>query len=175
MKRYAVLKGIGTIVFGSVLFCNSSFAYELEGYKMPATSTSYKWGSNLDSGSSVIKTGFIDAMTNWENKTVWNDFFYNSNSLNTLNSWYEVSSSYYGRNTSYGVSDGVADYFKSEVNSGNSNITKINVAKSTATHELGHAMGIDHNDINSIMNSARNREVLYMPQTDDINGIAAIY
>jgi hypothetical protein len=49
-----------------------------------------------------------------------------------------------------------------------------NARKSTCVHELGHAMGL--NDLTSgtaIMNVNRNRDSIYNPQSDDINGVNA--
>ncbi|WP_060669272.1 matrixin family metalloprotease [Oceanobacillus caeni] len=49
------------------------------------------------------------------------------------------------------------------------------VAQSTAVHELGHALGIAHNNGTSIMNSNRDRNKMITPQTDDVNGVKSIY
>lgn len=96
--------------------------------------------------------------------------------MNTLNSWFESSSTYYGRmKTSYNTSTKKVTKFAGDINAGNTNITKSNVAKSTGVHEFGHAIGIGHNSGTSIMNSNRNRTTMHVPQTDDKNGVNAIY
>lgn len=51
-----------------------------------------------------------------------------------------------------------------------------NFVRSVLVHELGHSLKLDHNSRNdSIMNSARNRNTMFTPQADDINGVNAIY
>lgn len=59
----------------------------------------------------------------------------------------------------------------------NDNAVKVStVAKSTGVHELGHALGLDDKSSGtSIMNTERARTKITTPQTDDLNGIKAIY
>ena len=65
--------------------------------------------------------------------------------------------------------------FHSKINSANTNITG-NVYQSVAAHQLGHPYGLgDLSSGNSLMSHARNRNTIYKPQTDDINGIKRIY
>ena len=53
----------------------------------------------------------------------------------------------------------------------------INARRGTAGHELGHALGLDDNNSGGavIMNVGRNRNQVFTPQTDDINGVNSIY
>ncbi|MEG2909931.1 MAG: matrixin family metalloprotease [Erysipelotrichaceae bacterium] len=142
---------------------------------MSTNGNSYKWGNNLTASGSVIRNGWIAADNAWSSASNFN-LFEHSNSVNTLNSWYESSSSYYGKMSTYvNQTTKIVTKFEGYLNSGNTNISKTNVAKSTAVHEFGHAMGIGHNSGTSIMNSQRNRETMHVPQTDDKNGIRAIY
>jgi hypothetical protein len=171
------LKGFSLLVLMlSLLF--SSFqvtqAYVKEGWRLSVNGTSYKWGSNLDSGSSVIKSGWQSADSAWGSATNTN-FFYHSSSVNILNSWYEYSSTYFGRYTVNYNSSNVVTKATGDLNSGNTDITKPNVAKSSGVHEFGHWLGIGHNSGTSIMNSGRDRELMHVPQTDDKNGVNAIY
>ncbi|MHC4269920.1 MAG: matrixin family metalloprotease [Planctomycetota bacterium] len=47
--------------------------------------------------------------------------------------------------------------------------------KRVATHELGHALGLDHdNTFPALMNTTYSQNI-ETPQTDDINGLRAIY
>jgi Matrixin len=47
--------------------------------------------------------------------------------------------------------------------------------RSTSGHELGHALGLDHSTGAVLMNDARNRDQVFSPKTDDINGVNSIY
>jgi predicted Zn-dependent protease len=48
--------------------------------------------------------------------------------------------------------------------------------RSTAGHEMGHCLGIDHSDVsNALMRTGRNREVIFSPWQDDVNAINAKY
>ncbi|PEK85150.1 matrixin family metalloprotease [Bacillus mycoides] len=171
-------KGITAFLLGSVFVFSSvgvSEAYVKEGWKLPSKSATYKWGDRLDDGSSIIKSGWQAADSSWYTASRIN-FTVSSSSVNKLNSWFESSSTYYGRmNTTYNTSTKKVTKFAGDINAGNTNITKSNVAKSTGVHEFGHAIGIGHNSGTSIMNSNRNRTTMHVPQTDDKNGVNAIY
>lgn len=165
-------------VFG---FAGSSLAYVYEGYKFykcsscSSTYPSYKWGDRLDNGNSVLKDAWRQAIVDWESRQSKVNFTYSSSNSGILNSYYESGSSYYGwMNVTYNSSKHVTSYY-GKLNAGKSGITTTNVARSTANHELGHAMGIDHTSNKSIMDTKRTRTVTYTPKTDDINGINNLY
>jgi hypothetical protein len=51
-----------------------------------------------------------------------------------------------------------------------------NFIVSVAGHEQGHGFGLGESSVNpALMNQNRDRETIYKPQQDDINGINAIY
>lgn len=48
--------------------------------------------------------------------------------------------------------------------------------RSTAGHEMGHCLGVDHSNVaNALLKSGRNREVIFSPWQDDVNAINAKY
>lgn len=151
-------------------------AYSLQGYKLSSKQVSYMWGPNLVSKNNIYTRAFENAASSWNSAS---GFKFTRTHLgpNQFDIWYEKSSSLYGKCvTSYNINSKEVFYFKAKLNSGNPNITKSNVARSTACHELGHAMGLgDLSSKTAIMNTSRDRTKIYVPQTDDKNGIKAIY
>lgn len=95
----------------------------------------------MDSGESIRKTAWKEAISDWERVQSKVDFSYNSESNSELNSWYESGSSVYGRMYTYTTTLNYVSKFIGELNAGHRNITKTNYARSTANHELGHALG----------------------------------
>lgn len=154
---------------------STSEAYVKEGWRLPSKSATFKWGSRLQVSGSVIRNGWEAARVSWGNASKFS-FNVNSSSASELNSWYESSTTKYGRmTTSYNTSTMKVTKFVGEVNAGNSDNSKTNVAKSVCVHEFGHAIGIGHNNGTSIMNSKRDRAKMHVPQPDDKNGVNAIY
>lgn len=155
------------------IFQSTASAYNLTGWRFAGTSfISYKWGASLTDG--VIKTGWTNAASAWRTSTADNiRFYYDSNSVNYLTRFTDADSNYYGKMiTTYNSNKIVTKFEGFE----NDNAVKLSsVAKSTGVHELGHALGLDHVSGTSIMNSSRDRTKITTPQTDDLNGVKAIY
>ncbi len=66
------------VAIGIVFIVGSSFnvshAYEKTGYKLSTKNQSFKWGDRL-LGSSVIKSGWQDAISSWQNSAANAKFF----------------------------------------------------------------------------------------------------
>ncbi|MGB8955533.1 MAG: matrixin family metalloprotease [Tumebacillaceae bacterium] len=164
------------IAFAIVTAPFAAHAYTLYPYWWQnGGAVSYKWGSNLTATGTIIRSGFENAIFDWNGTPTRVAFTYNSSSPNTLDSVNQPESSDYG--WCYVYYNGTAiTSFVAQVNSGASNITINNVARSAAGHELGHSLGLDHTNVYySLMNPNRSRSSIYTPQTDDINGLNQRY
>lgn len=165
------------ILLSSILgfHSNEVSAYKKEVWRLSYPTQSYKWGASLKDG--VIKTGWKNAISSWKSKTSTNvkvNFFYHTSSVHFLTRYTEKDSRYYGKmNTTYNTKTKVVTKFAGYLN--DYAIKNSKVAQSTAVHELGHALGIAHNNGTSIMNSKRDRNKMITPQTDDVNGVKNIY
>ncbi|ADI00252.1 zinc metalloprotease [Salisediminibacterium selenitireducens] len=89
---------------------------------------------------------------------------------------YATEPNLFGRITYHGLSDSTTP-FSTYLNTSNSNImTSALTRRSTASHELGHALGLADNSLNpSIMNTSRNRTSIYTPQPTDITNVNFLY
>lgn len=173
MKKKFILTLVALICILSASFSSDASAYVKTGWKLSSTTQSFKWGASLQDG--LYKTGWNNAIASWENATASNvklNFFYHSSSVHFLTRWTEKDSTYYGKMITTSK-NGIVTKYQGYLN--DYAVKNSNVAKSTAVHELGHALGLDHNKGTSIMNSARNRNTMTKPQTDDINGVKSIY
>lgn len=167
---------LGVVLSMFVVVPFSARAYVLEPYywKNGVGNLTYKWGDRLKTSGTVIRNAFEDALYDWYWTPTKVKFSYNSSSKNTLNSYYLNDSTEYGVTTINHTGSSI-NYFTAKVNAGNSETSTKNVARSAAGHELGHGIGLDHSSSKAIMNSSRDRTKVYVPQTDDINGVNARY
>ncbi|WP_458123129.1 matrixin family metalloprotease [Paenibacillus sp. Z3-2] len=166
-------KFFSSLLIAALFLSSSTLAHanETEIWRFYSKNMTYK----VDSGiSSLMQKGWSNAVTQWNEKGM--NLYSNSSSVNTLGVINEVSSTLYGRmNTWHNTDTFIITKFQGGLNIGNSNITGSNVATSTATHEIGHAMGLAHNNSNSIMNTARNRSNLWFPTSYDVQTLTQIY
>lgn len=143
----------------------------------PASSTqvTYKWGPNQQNPIYLWRQRFTQSVSDWNNSVVRPDLVENSGSSNVLDS-YDAADGNYG--VAQLVCNGTSMVRFTAM--GNSNRGPeynwdTNFMRSITGHELGHGLGLNHSTATAIMNTSRNRYVLYVPQADDANGIAALY
>lgn len=173
---------LNSIIFLAVLvFCLSLVSIKPASavYKdhKSALSTTYSWGDRL-TGDSFAKTAWINAINSINYDQNYVRFISSSTSTKRiLNTFYESSTSLHGRIYYDKITNGILVEFRALLNVGNNNVaTKVNTAKSTAVHELAHAMGLDDlSSGTSIMNTQRNRESIHTLQQIDKSRITILY
>ena len=148
------------------------YAYSLTGYKLPSKYSSIKF----ESMSSTYRSYWNLGIASWSTKGC--SFIEQTSAIGTLSAksisdssilgiYYRDTVNIYGEITAYRA------YLNTNASS---SLSKTNWGRSTACHELGHPLGLnDLSSGNALMSHARNRSSIYSPQTDDLNGINAIY
>jgi hypothetical protein len=149
---------------------NEAAAYSFTGEKQCYFYVYWRWGGSI---TSLHKSAFQQALTDWNNSQGMRRFVGGTSSAPGAIDTYNENDGAYGKSVWYYDSDGCITSWASKLNDyyGNTFTT----ARSSANHELGHILGLDHTTNWAIMQVGRDRNVIYVPQTDDINGINALY
>ena len=179
-KKQKVLdKVISALLILALMVSVSSLALAYDGldYRVRNKSATYYWGGTLNSSSSAstYKQLWSSAISSW-NSAVGYSLTYSSSSSNSLDIYYETSSTVYGVMYPHSVTSGQLTSFSAKVNMGNSENSSSSVFRSTACHELGHTLGLkDEYSGTTIMNVNRNRYNIITPRPIDISNVNSLY
>lgn len=134
------------------------------------------YSSRLTTPTSRIRVAYSNGMAEWRSTNGIN-FSVTSGSNNILTSHNDSASSVIGRMTATSYSGTRLISFAISINASHSGITNTNWAKSTATHEFGHVLGLNDRQSGntSIMSHNRNRTTIHRPQTQDITNVRSLY
>lgn len=143
----------------------------------------YRWGNNLQTPGTLWRTAFEQARDDWNTRNTkprW--YFYPSTGAVVLNTYsmqdsanglMEPPQSWYWNQTTNQIT---RCYLFGNTYYSNSGSRPYLQKRSTAGHEMGHCMGVDHSNVaDALMRSGRNREVIFSPWQDDVNAINAKY
>lgn len=134
----------------------------------------YKWGSNL-SGPSQWRTAFESAISDWNAQAIRPELSEDStNGVLTLNTYWDQFGAL-GVAT-YPAGAGAFTWCNASGNTYPGKSTTANQRRSTSGHEIGHCLGLSHTTVsNALMKTGRNRDAIYAPKSDDVDGITSIY
>lgn len=177
MKKILISFAVITIFFLTIF--SSAYAYTFNGGKHQGPVIPYKWGTFTNTPNKW-RTAFLDANYSWNyavSKVQWG--YNSSNTYSIEQVYYLENSTQYGRFQGlYNATTKLWSRAWSELNQFALETNGEKDAKfkqSTACHEEGHSLGLDHSTAVCIMNPNRDRLFYFNPQTDDINGVNARY
>lgn len=169
---------VGSLI--SILCCllvftnQSTYAYSFTGVKICTYYVNYRFGGNL---FPEHKAGFVYAMSDWNSMQSKRRFRNAGSSANgALDSYYLDDYVEYGYTyILYNQDTKCITAWVSKINWYFNETMYETFARSVGGHELGHTLGLDHTNNRALMNYNRDRWVIYRPQTDDLNGVNALY
>ncbi|MDD4681034.1 MAG: matrixin family metalloprotease [Clostridia bacterium] len=158
---------------------SNAIAYTTIGARHSGTIAPYKWGSFTDQPNKW-RTAFQNANYSWNYSTSDVQWGYNANNTYSIEQvYYLENSTEYGRFQGHATSGYWDTYAWAELNQFSLETIfpekSATFKKSTACHEEGHSLGLGHSTATAVMNTSRDREQIYEPQSDDINGVNSIY
>lgn len=161
------------------LLLTTAAAYETPYGRWRYTSVSYNFGTSM---SSTYRDVWENAISSWNDAQSQVSLYQGSGTsgsiiCSTIN---DTSSSDYGY--TYRGRNETTYYMTATVSYLNLNNSAVAagglVCRSTACHELGHSLGLNHfssTTVSAVMNTSRNRSSIYTPKSDDINAINYAY
>lgn len=154
-------------------------AYEVPYGRWRYTSVAYNFGTSV---STTYKNVWLDAISSWNNAQTQVSLYQGSGTTGNVicstvtdTATNDYGYTYRGRNeTTYYMTAAVC-----YLNLNNSSVAAAGtISQSTACHEFGHALGLNHfssTTVSAVMNTSRNRNTVYTPKTDDVNAINYTY
>lgn len=149
------------------------YAYSYTGLKLCTFYADYRWGGSI---IPTHKDAFELAIGDWNRVQSKKSFRQGSSNAPGVLDTYQTNEKELGvANIVYNKETKCVIAWASKINSFYPETHYLTAARSVGNHELGHVLGLDHTNNPAIMNINRDRQSMYLPQTDDINGVNALY